>query len=1079
MVKRKIILLVVGMLALTQILIGQNDWENELVFERNKLEARVPTYSYKNVSDALLNNREKARIKSLNGIWKFNYAANSERTNQHFTDVNFDAGNWQDIPVPSNWELQGYGQPIYSNIIYPFTPNILDTTLTYDWRGPKPPKPPKIYRDNPVGNYIKEFELPESWGDQSIILHFGGVSSAFYVWVNGQKVGYSQGSRLAAEFEITDYLKQGKNRIAVQVFRWSDGSYLEDQDMWRLSGIHREVLLLAQPKISLNDFYIKTGFDKNLENAKLEVRPELWIEEDIGATNGWELEAMLYDAKNRPVLSTPMSSSIQDILDQKWPARDLPKFAFLEADVEKPHKWSAEDPYLYTLVLSVLNSKGKLIETRSQKIGFRKIEFGHDNELLINGKSVKIKGVNRHEHHPVRGKALTREDMRRDVELLKRFNFNAVRTSHYPNDPYFYDLCNEYGIYVMDEANIETHHGGGYIANSPSWTGAILSRVYRMVERDKNYPSIVSWSLGNESGTGPIFAAAANWIKYFDPSRFIHYEGAQGDPLDPEYIENAGFEVNKWPLMANPDDPDYVDVVSRMYPDLNQLVELAESEKIDRPIIMCEYLHAMGNSIGGLTEFWDEIRSRPNLIGGFIWDMIDQGLEKTAPNGNKFYAYGGDFGDIPNDKNFCINGVFSPNREPNPHAWEVKYVFQPVEFELEDQKKGIIKIKNLFSFTNLNEYKIRWKLSKNGKELSEGLLPSQDIGPGEAKSISIPYDISKIKGNEEFWLTLSMHEKKDRLWIKKGYEIAHEQILLKKRVIESFVSKSEDSILLNDGTSNWIIKGKDFNVTVSKSSGLITSYMIQGKEQFINPLNPSFNRPSIDNDIRGASTRRVKESKEFWQDINSRFKNPEVVLQEIDSRFVKILAKKTIQNKVKLNLGYTIYNNGAIKVLMDLSIADDIPSPGRIGMTVDIPDYLSRTNYYGRGPWENYSDRKQSAIIKEYKFVTSDMFTNYIFPQENGHRSDTRWLELTSDNKESGIKIIGWPVFGFSVWPYSSDNIEKAKHPYDLKKQGYFTLNIDYRQMGLGGTLSHTQEKYLLNSGTFDFQFIITPFLND
>ena len=597
--KKKIFFVIMFLTMACHLVKAQNDWENELVFEKNKMQARVPSYSFTSVTDALVGNRDKSRLKSLNGNWKFNFVEKSENRPLDFMASDFKGNNnWKDIEVPSNWELKGYGQPIYTNIVYPFTPNILDTTLKFDWRGPQPPMPPKIYRDNPVGSYFRDFEIPTDWKDQSIIIHFGGVTSAFYIWVNGKEVGYSQGSCLTAEFDITNFVKSGKNRVAVQVFRWSDGSYLEDQDMWRLSGIHREVLLMAQPKIALNDFFVRTKFEVNLKDAKLEIRPSVWMQTDISQLKGYTISADLYDATHTKVLTKTMMVSAEKVYNERWPPRDINKWAFMEATVSNPRKWSAEDPYLYQLVFTVSNAKGEVVEARSEKIGFRKVEFGKNNELLINGKMVKIMGVNRHDHDPIKGKALSHEDMRQDVIQMKRFNFNAVRTAHYPNDPYFLELCNEYGLYVMDEANIECHHLGSYIPQQPSWAAPILTRVFRMVERDKNEPSVISWSLGNESGTGPAFAAAAAWVKDFDPSRFIHYEGAQGDPEDLNYKEGIAYEVNKTDSYANPDDKNYVDVLSRMYPDHAQLLNMANNPAITRPIILWVAWESFGILLG-------------------------------------------------------------------------------------------------------------------------------------------------------------------------------------------------------------------------------------------------------------------------------------------------------------------------------------------------------------------------------------------------------------------------------------------------------------------------------------------------
>lgn len=1057
----------------TQFLNGQNDWENETVFEKNKMPARTASYSFENEMDALNGNRDLARIKSLDGIWKFKYVGKVENRPKDFMSPKFKGSGWGEISVPSNWELEGYGKPIYSNIIYPFTPKILSGKLKYNWQGPQPPKPPKIYRDNPVGTYFRDFEVPLYWNNQSIILHFGGVSSAFYVWVNGKKVGYSQGSRLAAEFDITDYLKSGKNRLAVQVFRWSDGSYLEDQDMWRLSGIHREVMLMAQPKVSLNDFFVRTKFDEQLQDAKLEIRPEIWVKNtESDKLKDWKITAQLYDANKKAVFEKPLSASIKDIYDERWPQRDITKFALLESTIKKPVKWSAENPYLYRLVFTVKNSLGNIVEARAHSIGFRNVTFSNDNELLINGKVVKIAGVNRHDHHPKRGKALTRDDLRKDVALLKQFNFNAVRTSHYPNDPYFYELCNEYGLYVMDEANIECHHLGSYIPQQPNWVAPIMSRVMRMVERDKNHPSVISWSLGNEAGTGPAFAAAAGWIKDFDPSRFIHYEGAQGDPTHPDYKEgDEGQKVFRGVAHANPDDPKYVDVLSRMYPELYQLDNMSKSKHINRPIIMCEYMHAMGNSIGGLSDYWSLIRAKPNLIGGFIWDMVDQGLEKTNEKGEQFYAYGGDYGDIPNDENFCINGVFSPDRKPNPHAWECKYVFQPFLFQDETIKKGDIKVTNRFSYTNLSNYEVKWKVIEDGEEIQTGTLNSLSVDPSKTEIINVPYKNIKFNENSEYWLILSVHEKIDRLWAKKGFQLASNQILLKsKKKPEAYKSKSKHVITTVENDNNIVVNGKQFSAEISKINGHLMSYKVNKVEQFATPLKPNFYRPPIDNDVRGASSKLFKASRKVWKNMPKELaKNSKVTVSKFE-KSIQVHVKQEVLNQVKLKIVYTFFNDGVVSVKMDIDANKALPHLIRYGVTLGIIEDYKKVDFYGKGPWENYLDRKEGTQVGKYSFNTDDLFYNYIKPQENGNRSDVRWLNFKSNKSE--IKIIGSPEFGFSVWPYASSNIEKAKHPYNLVKQGFYTLNLDLTQMGLGGTLSETLPHYLLDSGKYSFEFM-------
>ncbi|WP_010136708.1 glycoside hydrolase family 2 TIM barrel-domain containing protein [Ochrovirga pacifica] len=1056
----------------------QNDWENELMFEQNKLRARVPSYSYKNHADALQGNRKKARVQFLNGTWKFNFVKRSTERPTNFIakDFNGNSTDWKDIPVPSNWELQGYGQPIYTNIIYPFTPDIENGgKRNFSYMGPHPPQFPFIekYRDNPVGSYYRDFNIDESWKNQSVILHFGGVSSAFYVWVNGKKVGYSQGSRLAAEFDITDYINTGKNRVAVQVFRWSDGSYLEDQDMWRLSGIHREVMLLAQPKIALNDFYIRTNLEDDLKDGRLEVRPHIWMKGDEEALKGWKLAAQLYDANQQEVLQQELTCDIEAIHFERWPQRDITKFGFLDTMIKNPKKWSVEQPYLYTIVFDVKDPEGNIVESRSQKIGFRKIAFGKDNELLINGKEVKIMGVNRHDHHAVRGKALTRKDMEDDVRLLKKFNFNAVRTSHYPNDPYFYDLCDQYGLYVMDEANIETHHLGSYAPQQPSLAIPILSRIMRMVDRDKNHPSIISWSMGNESGTGPAFAAAAGWIKDYDPSRFVHYEGAQGDPTDPDYLEGEeGQKKFRGKAHANPDDPDYVDVLSRMYPEIYQLKAMSESKQIDRPIVMCEYAHAMGNSIGNLGEYWDLIHSKKNLIGGFIWDMVDQGLEATTEKGEKYFAYGGDFGDVPNDKNFCINGVFSSDRQPNPHAWECKYIFQPFNFKEADVKSGKIKATNHLGFTNLNQYEVQWSVSENGKEIQYGILKNTNVAPKSEAILTIPLKKIRFKKGKEYWLTISVHEASEKWWAKKGHQVAYEQLLLQDNTnAVELISQSKSTVMVRQTESEIQVLGKRFTAKVSKESGALISFTKNSKEQIQFPLQPNFFRPPVDNDIRGASSRDFKKSRKYWEFLADKLKTTQVDVSTGKSS-AKVLVTKIYKDEVKILLTYTFLSDGRVAVKMDMEAKKSLPSLIRFGMEMGVSKDYTQTRFYGKGPWENYVDRKRGTVVDEFSFKTEDLFTNYVFPQENGNRSDVRWLALSSDKKES-LVLEGAPYFNFSIWPYAAKNIMQAKHPYDLKPQGFYTLNIDTAHWSLGGTLSETLPKYILPSGNYSLDFII------
>ncbi|MEL6653187.1 MAG: glycoside hydrolase family 2 TIM barrel-domain containing protein [Bacteroidota bacterium] len=593
-----------------------NDWENPLVTSRNKRDAHATAYSFPTEELAMEGDRvNSTRWKSLNGDWKFRWLPKLDKVQANFYSPTASIGGWDDIQVPSNWQMLGYGQAIYTNIRYPI-----------------PVNPPYVPDDNEVGLYKKNFTVPREWENMQIILHFGGISSAAYVWVNGEKVGYTQGSRLPAEFDISPYAKLGTNHIAVQVIRWSDGTYLEDQDHWRLSGIHREVYVQAVPKVHLSDFGVRTRLDENYQNATLEIRPEItnYAQADL---NGYKVKAELFDARGNRVPLRGLSLDATKITGEVYAQRFHKGFALMKAPLSAPRLWSAEDPYLYTLVMSLTDANGDLLEAQSTKVGFRSSEL-KNGELLINGKSVKLIGVNRHDHNQFGGKVVSREDMERDVVLMKQFNFNAVRCSHYPNDPYFLDLCDQYGIYVMDETNLETHGVGGYFSQLPTWNHAFMDRVMRMVERDKNHPSIIAWSLGNESGVGPNHASMTGWLHYVDSTRWVHYEGTSGFDTDPAVIS---------------------DVISRMYPTARQLQLLVDtSANKNQAVVMCEYAHSMGNSTGNLAEYWEVIRANKQTIGGYIWDWMDQGLVKKNNMGISFWAYGGDYGDKPNDGHIVL-----------------------------------------------------------------------------------------------------------------------------------------------------------------------------------------------------------------------------------------------------------------------------------------------------------------------------------------------------------------------------------------------------------------------------------------
>ena len=1088
----KLIILVLCLFAST--LFAQNNiWEDPAYIAKNKLPGRATSYSYKSADDALKSDRETSRMISLNGPWKFNFVEKSEDRPLDFYKQ--DVSGWDDIEVPSNWEMEGYGTPIYVNAGYPFRPQLpaeaqedpiawykknydvpegLSTEELYrrfytEVASKLVPEPPFITRDNPVGSYVRSFTIPEDWNDKKIVLHFGGVSSAMFVYVNEQKVGYSQDSHLPAEFDITEFVQPGENKVAVQVFRWCDGSYLEDQDHWRMSGIHREVIVMAQPKVAIEDFFIRTRLDANYQDALLQIRPTITRGADVD-TKGWTLEAELYCPQNNKVLTEPITKGVNAIIYEAYPQRDNVYFGLLEEKITSPELWSAEKPTLYTVVLSLKDADGNVVEARSAKIGFREIET-KNGQLYVNGKSIKLYGVNRHDHDHKRGKSVTREDMENDVLLMKRFNFNAVRTSHYPNDPYFYDMCDKYGIYVLDEANIETHGLMGYLTNQSEWHMAFQDRVVRMVERDKNHPSIIGWSLGNESGSGPNHAGAAGWVKEFDPTRFIHYEGAQGQPEHPDYTAYGSEEFRKKGRTANPTDPLWVDVISRMYANLEDLEALAKSPYISRPIMECEYAHAMGNSLGNFQEYWDLMHSYPNLIGGFIWDWIDQGVLTTDENGKEFFAYGGDFGDQPNDNNFCMNGVIASDRTPKPQTWEAKYVMQPVQITAVDLKNGLVRLLSRFNFANLNEYKVSWTLSEDATEIQSGVLEGLSLNPGASKVVEIPFEDFNPKVNAEYWLRISVQLKDDKNWAKTGHELAKQQLKLPMEAEATAKEMNSDNITFDETEEQIVVSGKNFKASIGKKSGLIETYETGDKQVITTALKPYFWRPLTDNDERGW---RAQQRIAIWKDL------PEMLsLTEMNADASSAsISVELVYKELNLKLNYTFANDGTVDVKFDLSIPEEMPEPIRVGMNMGVSTDLHQMSFYGKGPFENYSDRNGGADVAIYNGSVDDFYYNYTKPQESSNHTCVRWLALTNNN--SGLMVLGETPLQTSVWPYTAEDIYEAQHPTELVKADALTLNISYKMAGVGGNDSWSInarpiDKYRLLEKAYSYDFKLVP----
>lgn len=1037
-------------------------WEDPRITEINRDLARATSYSFETASEAVVGDREQtSRYLNLNGEWDFNFAIKPADAPSDFYKSRVEG--WDKIDVPSNWELKGYDAPVYKSSVYPFRPV-------------NPPYVPNDY--NAVGSYQRTFTVPDDWNDMNVTLHFGAVSSAFKVWVNGQFLGYGEDSFLPSEFNISAYLKEGENRLSVQVIRWSDGAYLEDQDHWHVSGIQREVLLLAEPKLRIADFHYQTNLDEDYKDAVLSIRPRL--ENLTGDTvEGYKLEAQLYDPENNKVLEQPLIKSAEEILTEAYPRLDNVKFGMLETEVEDPLKWSAEVPNLYTLVLSLKDNNGNLLEAKSCKVGFREIEFAEDDsKLLINGKVTYLYGVNRHDHDPVKGKALTREDIQKDIEQIKQFNFNCVRTSHYPNDPYLYDLCDEYGLYVIDEANFETHGLGGKLANDPKWLNAHMQRVVRMVERDKNHPSVIFWSLGNEAGRGPATASMAAWARDFDITRPIHYEPAMGDQHAEGYIPfgDPNYPKDHSHRIQTPLDEPYVDMISRMYPALYTGPLLINQDNGDnRPIFWCEYSHSMGNSTGNMKEFWDQIRSQPRMIGGCIWDYKDQGLLKTDSLGNQFFGYGGDFGARLNDNNFCINGIVASNGRPKPAIYECKHVYQPVECELVDAEKALVKVTNRNSVKSTDAYDVQLKIREDGLVIKSVDLPTIDLAPGKDTLIDLSSYLPRFKAGLEYLADIHFSLSHKTEWAQAGFEVASNQFALTGIPQTQTKAKKFSAVRMKQDDQSISVFGDDFQLLIDKANGALTSYKLKEVEQIYHPLLPNFSRPLTDNDERGWKPQeKLKEWYEATPDLKS------LTAEKKSEGMVAIEAiYSLVDGKATVTVNYQVNGDGVVKVNYLLKPLDRLPNLPKVGMQCGIKRSYDQIAWYGRGLYENYIDRRQGFPAEIYQLPIELFMEPYVMPQENGNRTDVRWMYL-SDRQSNGLLVVADSLLSMSAWPYTEQNINEAKHTNELKDTGFITLNIDLIQMGVGGNDSWSDvaaplAKYQIPAQRYAYSFYLLP----
>ncbi|MGC4102833.1 glycoside hydrolase family 2 TIM barrel-domain containing protein [Ferruginibacter sp.] len=1042
---------------------NREPYEDPLVSGINRDASRATAYSYATVQAALKNNRDSSRrYISLNGEWDFSFALKpgDEPADFYKTKVN----GWKKINVPSNWEMEGYDKPIYKSAVYPFRPV-------------NPPYVPKDY--NGVGCYQRSFSVPADWKNKNITLHFGGVSSAYKLWINGKFTGYAEDSFLPSEFNITPYLQDGENVISVWVIRWSDGSFLEDQDQWRMSGIHREVYLLAEPKLRIADFFYQTRLDKEYKDATLSIRPRM--ENLTGkAMPGYQLKAQLYDENDQPVLAKPLQKPVDDIINEIHPRLDQVKFGLLETKISNPKKWSTEEPNLYKLVLTLEDSIGNIVEVKTCKLGFRSIEFRKsDSKLLINGRLTYLYGVNRPDHDPVKGKALTREIILRDVTTIKQYNFNCIRLSHYPSDPYLLDLCDEFGIMVIDEANLETHGLGGKLDHDPSWTGAYLERISRMALRDKNHPSIIFWSLGNEAGSGPNHAAMAGWIHDFDITRPLHYEPAMGspkedgyiDPSDPRYLKSNDHSHR----IQNPLDQYYVDMISRMYPSDYTAPLLANQPNGDhRPIFFCEYAHAMGNSGGNIKDFWDQWKSTPRIIGGCIWEFKDQALLKKDSAGVEYYAYGGDFGEKYFD-NFTIKGIVNADGTVKGVMNECRKVFQTIHCSWANQEKRMLRISNSSAVKNTNAYNIVLLIKEDGYVVLTKELPSLSIAAGKDSVISIGEYLPELKPDAEYHVDLLFDLKKDVAWAGEGFDIASEQLQLQKAQPQKIVLPPAQ-LTVNNEKNKLTVSGNGFTIGFSKEQkGGLNSYVYNGEEQIKQTLLPHFTRPLTDNDKRGWKPQR-----KLKQWYNNDIKLVNTTVDKKADRVIVNCMYSLINDSANVKMSYAISNEGVIKAEYTLKVKPGLPNMPKVGAQMGIERRYATIEWFGKGHMENYIDKNYGADEGVYKLPMEQFMENYVVPQENGNRTDVRWMFL-GDRFKDGLLVVGDSLLSMNAWPYTEENIQDAKHTNKLVDAGFITLNIDLVQMGVGGNDSWSDvaaplEKYQVKAKDYHYTFYFVPY---
>jgi len=1005
----------------------------------NRLAGRATLLPFASAAQALAG--QKAFVQSLNGSWDFRLVERVEDTPAAFPRADFSIKGWSTITVPGNWTMQGFERPHYTNVRMPFAPA----------------RPPVVPEANPTGLYRTTFTVPKAWAKRRVVLHFAGVENCFSVWLNGTPIGFGKDSRLPSEFDVTSALVAGENTLAVQVIKWSDSSYIEDQDQWRHGGIHRDVFLIATAPSWIEDVFCKAGYDHVTGAGTLNVR----VKGGGLTAAGWTAAVQIHDAKGKALLKKPLVGELPHDLYSH--TGKIEATVDLTADLAKVAPWTAETPNRYTVVISLRDPQGVEVEATRSVIGFRSVVITN-RELLINGKMVYIRGANRHDHHDRTGKAIGRETMLKDIAVLKAHHFNAVRCSHYPNDPLWLDLCDEHGLYLIDETDLECHHHYGMLAHEPRYAAAFLDRASRMVLRDRNHPSVICWSLGNESGYGPNHDAMAAWMRHADSTRPIHYEGA---------ICRANSDWDRGHAAT--------DLVCPMYPSIADLVQWATSTKDWRPLIMCEYAHAMGNSCGNLQEYWEAIEAHHGLQGGFIWELLDHGIVKKADDGREYWAYGGDFGDTPHDTNFCCDGLVWPDRTPHTAMQECKALFQPLAVRVVNAATREVVVRSKYDFIRSAHLKGTWELLVDGAVVQRGDLPKLDLAPGEEKRLTVPCTLPRLQAGQEAHLNLRFRDTRDLPLLGRGQEAVLAQLALPALTAPAMARPAQAGGKLTSEESKQVlrVRGDRVAVDLDRVSGRIAVWRVDGVDLLeAGPLATAWRAPTDNDGIRVWDMQRKTPSnlmKPVTRWVNAGLHELHHAVDRLSIKAgaegVRISARLlTWGDERKLAIveeqDLLVQADGTLRVAHRFTVPAGLPDLPRLGVELIAPDAFEAMTWFGRGPHESYCDRKAGAPVGRYESNVRDRYLPYIMPQEHGNITDLRWLALRRPDGIGLVASVDGLIDGKAT-RYPDEQLTRARHTIDCAPVERVHLHLDVRQRGLGGASCgpDTLEQYRIPAG--------------